>query len=50
MYKPVFEVKQTTMEAETILIHPLGIEIVSVLEDKPDVLFWATEERTWKRK
>ncbi|WP_102707425.1 hypothetical protein [Terribacillus saccharophilus] len=49
MYKPVFEVKQTTMEAETILIHPLGIEIVSVLEDKPDVLFWATEERTWKR-
>ncbi|SNZ18140.1 hypothetical protein SAMN05421503_3492 [Terribacillus aidingensis] len=49
MYKPVFEVKQTTMEAETILIHPLGIEIISVLEDKPDVLFWASEERTWKR-
>ncbi|MFP7493270.1 NERD domain-containing protein [Terribacillus saccharophilus] len=49
MYKPVFEVKQTTMEAETILIHPLGIEIITVLEDKPEVLFWTSDERTWKR-
>lgn len=49
MYKPVFEVKQTTMETDTILIHPLGIEIISVLEDKPDVLFWASDNRTWKR-
>lgn len=47
MYCPVFEIKQATVEAEIILISPIGIEIITLLEGNPTTVYLAGDERTW---
>lgn len=47
MYEPLFRLKNTSMEGDLILISPIGIEIIHLLEKKPDVTIIAGDERNW---
>lgn len=47
MYYPVFTIKKATVDAEIVLISPIGIEIIYLLEDHPSSVIMAGDERTW---
>ncbi|RCW62674.1 nuclease-related domain-containing protein [Saliterribacillus persicus] len=47
MYNPVFDLKNSPMEADIILISPLGIEIIRVFEWEDNQLLIAGDDRTW---
>lgn len=47
MYYPIFMLKQAPMEADIILISPIGIEVIQFIELEKDAVIMAGEERTW---
>lgn len=48
MYEPIFELKNAPVESDTIIISPLGIEIIHFIEPKhPDAVIIAGNDRTW---
>jgi len=47
MFEPVFNIKDTPIDGEMIMISPLGIEIVYLLEDHPSITYLVSDERTW---
>ncbi|WP_010096200.1 hypothetical protein [Ornithinibacillus scapharcae] len=47
MYYPIFEIRNAPVETEIILITPIGIDIIYLLEETPDTIISATEERSW---
>lgn len=47
MFYPLFQIKDATFDAEIVLIGPLGIEIIYMLNEEPDAIIYADEERTW---
>lgn len=47
MYYPIFEIRNAPIETEIILITPIGIDIIYLLEESPDTIISATEERSW---
>lgn len=47
MYRPIFEVKQASVETDIILITPIGVEILSFVELDTDEVIMAGDERTW---
>lgn len=47
MYRPVFNVKNTSIESETIFISPIGIEIIHFIEEPSDATIVAGNDRTW---
>ncbi len=48
MYHPVFMVQQVPVEAEIILISPVGAEIIYMLEKDTDTVVIAGHDRTWE--
>ncbi|WP_242985974.1 NERD domain-containing protein [Oceanobacillus zhaokaii] len=50
MYHPIFNIKNAPMESEIILITPVGVEIIYIIEEKPDAVIMAGDERTWSIK
>lgn len=47
MYYPIFNVQKAPIDGEIILISPVGIELIKLMEKKPDVTIMATDERSW---
>lgn len=47
MYYPVISIKKAPVDAEIILISPIGIEIIHLMEESPSTVFMAGDERTW---
>lgn len=48
MYEPIFKIKQATVDAEIILISPIGIDVITLLEDDDEAIrYLAGDERTW---
>lgn len=48
MYEPIFEIKNAPVEMDTIIISPIGIEILHFIEPKhPDAVLIAGDDRTW---
>ncbi|WP_042146471.1 hypothetical protein [Paucisalibacillus sp. EB02] len=47
MYYPIFELRNAPIEGEIILISPLGIEVIYLLEDNPDTVITASDDRSW---
>ncbi|MFC4022201.1 NERD domain-containing protein [Oceanobacillus longus] len=47
MYLPIFTIKKAPVETEIMLISPIGIEIIHFLEESPDTVIMAGDERTW---
>ncbi|OZU89578.1 hypothetical protein CIL03_00045 [Virgibacillus indicus] len=47
MYYPVFNIKKAPVDGEIILISPVGIEIIHLLEDNPEAVIMAGDDRTW---
>lgn len=47
MYYPIFNIKQAPIDAEIILISPIGIDIIYLLENNEEVRYLAGDERTW---
>lgn len=47
MYYPIFELRNAPIEAEIILISPVGIEVIYLLEDHLDTVITASDDRSW---
>ncbi|WP_246001076.1 NERD domain-containing protein [Oceanobacillus piezotolerans] len=47
LYYPSFNIKHAPMDAEIIMISPLGIEILYFVEKGKDAIIMAGNERTW---
>ncbi|WP_079708215.1 nuclease-related domain-containing protein [Paraliobacillus ryukyuensis] len=47
LYNPVFKLKNATIDAEIILITPVGITIISMIERPSSVKIIAGDDRTW---
>lgn len=47
MYQPIFNIQNAPIDGEIIMISPLSIEIIYLLEDHPETVFMASDERTW---
>lgn len=47
MYRPVFDIQNATVEADIILINPIGIEIISLIDLPKGYTIMAGDERTW---
>ncbi|WP_010651424.1 hypothetical protein [Oceanobacillus massiliensis] len=47
MYFPIFAIKKAPIESEILLISPIAIEIVRFLEESPNSVIMAGDERTW---
>lgn len=47
MYYPIFFIKNAPIEGELILISPIGIEIIYLVEEEPNVKILAGDDRTW---
>ncbi|WP_404453730.1 NERD domain-containing protein [Virgibacillus necropolis] len=47
MYYPIFSIKKAPVDGELILISPIGIEIIYLIEERPNVKILAGDERTW---
>ncbi|GIO28815.1 NERD domain-containing protein [Ornithinibacillus bavariensis] len=48
MYYPIFEIRNAPIESEIIIfISPIGIEIIYLLEEKPDTIIMASDDRSW---
>ncbi|RDW18318.1 hypothetical protein CWR48_12110 [Oceanobacillus arenosus] len=47
MYYPILKIKNAPIESEIILITPVGIEIIYFLEQRPEAVIMAGNERTW---
>jgi len=47
MYQPVFNIQNAPIDGEIIMISPLNIEVIYLLEDHPETVFMASDERTW---
>lgn len=47
MYYPVFNIQQAPVEGEIILISPIGIEVLTVVEESCDSTVFVRNERTW---
>jgi len=50
MYFPIFSIRKAPMDAEIILISPIGIEIIRFAEEQPDSVFMAGSGRSWSVK
>ncbi|UFT98153.1 NERD domain-containing protein [Radiobacillus kanasensis] len=46
-YQPIFQIKNSFIEGEIILVTPLGIDIITLLETDSSVTFIAGDDRTW---
>jgi len=47
MYAPIFRLKQASVEADHLLIHPQGIYCIKILEREKGVDIIAGDDRTW---
>ena len=47
MYFPVFNVRKAPVDAEIIILSPIGIEIIHLLEDNPGASIITGDKRTW---
>nr|WP_240795465.1 nuclease-related domain-containing protein [Aquibacillus halophilus] len=47
LYNPIFNLKNTTLETDLILISPLGIEIIRLVEYQSSITIVAGDDRTW---
>jgi len=47
MYYPVFNIKKAPIDCEIIMITPLGIEIISYINESPRARIIAGDERKW---
>lgn len=47
MYYPVFLVKKAPIEGEIILISPIGLEIISLMNERSDATIVVGDDRTW---
>lgn len=47
MYLPVFQLKNSPMEGDIIMISPIGIEIIRLIEMDSDYVIKAGDDRTW---
>ncbi|RSK28224.1 NERD domain-containing protein [Bacillus sp. HMF5848] len=47
LYKPIFQLKQATIELEIILVSPYGIHCIVICEDDHDSVFLGGKERFW---
>ncbi|WP_053218858.1 hypothetical protein [Virgibacillus senegalensis] len=48
MYEPVFNVKNSVIEGDIVLIQPQGIEIINLVEYPSADVILASEERVWE--
>lgn len=47
MYYPIFNIKKAPVDTDIIVISPLGIEIITILNEEPGSAIIVTDERTW---
>lgn len=47
MYYPIFNIKKAPVDLDIIIISPIGIEIVTILNEEPGSTIIASDERTW---
>lgn len=47
MYYPTFNVQNTPIDGEIILISPIGIDVITLMEEHPDTNIIVSDERTW---
>ncbi|MFB4170144.1 NERD domain-containing protein [Virgibacillus sp. JSM 102003] len=47
LYYPIFNIKNAPVDGEIILLSPIGIEIIYLIEKKPNAKIVADDERTW---
>lgn len=47
LYYPIFNIKKAPVDGEIILLSPIGIEIIYLIEKKPNAKIVADDERTW---
>ncbi|WP_047981544.1 hypothetical protein [Ornithinibacillus contaminans] len=47
MYYPIFEIKNAPIDSEIILISPVGIEIIYLMEEDPNAVIMASDDRSW---
>ncbi len=47
MYDPVFSIKNAPMDGNTIIISPIGIEIIHLIKVAPEAVIIAGDERIW---
>lgn len=47
MFRPIFKLKKTVVEADIIIIHPVGIEIIKIFNLEPSKSIIVQDGRTW---
>lgn len=47
MYRPIFDIQNAAVEADIVLINPIGIEIISFIDLPKGHTIMAGDERTW---
>lgn len=47
MYYPIFNIKKAPVDADIILISPIGIEIISFIDEGEDATIVVSDERMW---
>ncbi|WP_067841531.1 NERD domain-containing protein [Amphibacillus sediminis] len=47
MYRPVFKLKNTTVDADIIMLTPVGIEVIKVVERPSEQSIIVGDDRTW---
>lgn len=47
MYYPIFSLKKAPVDADIIIISPIGIDIIHMIEEEPNRTIIAGDERTW---
>src|SRR5699024_707767 len=47
MYYPIFNIQQAPVEGEIILVSPIGIEVLTVVDESYDSTVYVSNERTW---
>lgn len=48
MYYPIFNIQQAPVEGEIILISPIGVEVVTLVEESYDATVYVSNERSWQ--
>lgn len=48
MYYPIFNIQQAPVEGEIVLLSPIGIDVITMVEEAYDSTVYVSNERTWQ--
>lgn len=48
MYYPIFNIKKAPVDGEIIFISPIGIEVISLIDEGEDATIYVSDDRTWE--